>query len=56
MIKGFSDTIHNKAKGQKGGFLGMLWGTLGSSLLENILEGKGVLTALEGTSRVVQDF
>ena len=36
-----SETIQNKAKEQKGGFLSMLLGTLGVSLQENILAGKG---------------
>ena len=28
---------------QKGGFLGMLLGTLGATLLENMLTGKGIV-------------
>ena len=32
LIQGISKTIKNKAKGQKGGFLGMLLCTLGASL------------------------
>ena len=36
LIKGVSETIKNKAKEQqKGGFLGMLLGTLGASLSRN---------------------
>ena len=35
-------------KEQKGGFLSMFLGTLGASLLENILAGKGVHGAGEG--------
>ena len=42
-IKGVSETIQNEAKGQKDGFLGMLLGTLGASLLGNLLTGKGVM-------------
>ena len=38
-------TIKNKTKEQKGRFLGMLLGTLGGSVLGNILAGKGVLRA-----------
>ena len=34
--KGVSETIKNEAKEQKGGFLNMLLGTLGASLLSNI--------------------
>ena len=41
LIKGVSETIKNKAKVQKGGFLGMLLGTLGTSLLGNLLTGTG---------------
>ena len=38
LIKGVSETIKNKAKEQqKGGFLGMLLGTLGASLSRNQL-------------------
>ena len=33
---------------QKGGFLGALLGTLGASLLGNLLSGKGVIRAGEG--------
>ena len=37
LIKGVSDTIKNKAKEQKGGFLSTLLGTLDASLLGNLL-------------------
>ena len=40
LLKGVSKTIQNEAKEQKGGFLSMLLGTLGASLLGNILSGK----------------
>ena len=43
-----SETIQNEAKEQKGGFLGMLLGTLGASLLENILAGKGEIAKRQG--------
>ena len=39
-IKGASETTKNEAKEQKGGFLSMLLGTLGASLLENLVTGK----------------
>ena len=42
LLKGVSNTIQNKAKEQNGGFLSMLLGTLGASLLGNILAGKGM--------------
>ena len=48
LLKGVSETIQNEAKEQKGGFLSMLLGTLGASLLGNILAGKGMNRAGEG--------
>ena len=39
LSKGVSETIQNKAKEQKGGFLSMLLGTIGANLLGNILAG-----------------
>ena len=43
LMKGISETIQNEVKEQKGGFLNMLLGTLGSSLLVNMLAGKGIV-------------
>ena len=40
LIKDVSETIKNEARKQKGGFLNMLLGTLGSSLLGNLLTSK----------------
>ena len=48
MLKGFIETIKNKTKEQKGGFLRILLGTLGASLLGNILAGKGIVRAGSG--------
>ena len=45
LIKKVSETIKNEAKEQKGGFLGMLYGTLGASLLGNLLRSKGTIRA-----------
>ena len=45
LLKGVTKTIKNETKEQKGGFLGMLLGTLGASLLRNILAGKGIVRA-----------
>ena len=56
LIKGVSKTIENEAKQQKGGFLGILLGTLGASLLENLITGKGAIRAGEVTLRAVHDF
>ena len=39
--KRLSETIKNEAKEEKEGLLGMLLGTLGASLLGNLLTGKG---------------
>ena len=39
LIKDVSKTIKNEAKERKGGFLSMLLGMLGISLLENISTG-----------------
>ena len=47
LIKGVTKTIKNETKEQKGGFLSMLLGTLGASLLENLLTGKGKELVLE---------
>ena len=40
-----------KQKKQKGGFLSMLLGTLGTSLLGNLLSGKGTVRVGEGIVR-----
>ena len=50
-FKGVSETIKNEAKEQKGRFLSMLLGTLGTSFLGNILAGKGINRAGEGIER-----
>ena len=39
------ETVKNEAKEQEGGFLRMLQGTLGASLLGNLLTGKGLIRA-----------
>ena len=53
LLKGVSEAIQHEAKEQRGGFLSMLLGTLGASLLGDILSkglsGKDVLRAGEGT-------
>ena len=72
LIKVFSETLQNEAKKQTGGFLGMLLGTLGASLLGNLFIVKGVKAEIlvrelirlgegtirsgEGTIRVGQNF
>ena len=52
LLKGVNETIKNEAKEQKGEFISMLLGTLGASLLGNMLAGKGVIRVREGTVRV----
>ena len=52
LLTGVSETIQNEKKEQKGGFLSMLLGKLGASLLGNILAGKGMNRAGEGFIRV----
>ena len=42
LLKGMSKTIKNETKKQEGGFLSMLLGTLGASLLGNLLTGGGL--------------
>ena len=51
LLKGVTETVQNEVKEQKGGFLSMLLGTLGASLLGNILAGKGINRAAEGIVR-----
>ena len=57
LLKGVSGTIQNEAKEQRGGFLSMLLGTLGTSSLGDILSkelsGKGVIRAGGGAIRAV---
>ena len=53
LLKGVNETIQHEAKEQTGGFLSTLLGTLGASLLGDVLSkglsGKGVIRAGEGT-------
>ena len=51
LLKGVTETVQNEVKEQKGGFLSMLLGTLGASLLGNILVSKGMNRAGEGFIR-----
>ena len=56
LLKGVSETIQNEAKEQKGGFLCMLLGILGASLLGNILTGKLINRAREGLLEMFMDL
>ena len=52
LLKGVSKAIKNETKEQRGGFLSMLLGTLGASLLGNLLTGgKGIMRAGDGIVR-----
>ena len=48
LLKAVSKTIKNERKKQKGGFLSMLLGTLGASLLGSLLTGKRIVRAGSG--------
>ena len=50
-MQGVTKTIKNETKEQKGGFLCMFLGTLGASLLGNILAGKGIVRAGFGNKK-----
>ena len=55
LLKGVSGTSQHEAKEQRGGFLSMLLGTLGASLLGDVLSkglsGRGVIRAGYGSKR-----
>ena len=51
LLKEVNETIQNEAKEQKGGFLSMLLGTLGASLLRNMLAGEGINRAGYGNKK-----
>ena len=48
LLKEVTETVQNKVKKQKEGFLSMLLGILGASLLGNILTGRGVVAKRQG--------
>ena len=55
LLDGITETVKNEVKEQKDGFLSMLLGTLGASLLGDLLtknlSGRRVIRAGEGTIR-----
>ena len=51
LLEGLTESVQNEVKDQKVGFLSMLLGTLGASLLGNPLTGKGIHRAGEGVVR-----
>ena len=51
LLKGVTETVQNEVKEQKGEFFSMLLGTLGASLLGNLLTGKGIYRAGKGKGK-----
>ena len=52
LLKEVTKTVENEIKEQRGGFLGMILGTLGASLIGNLLtDGKGMMRAGDGIVR-----
>ena len=51
LLKAVTKTVKNETKEQREGFLSMLLGTLGASLLGNILAGKGIVRAGSGNKK-----
>ena len=51
VLKGVTKIIQNDRKELKGRFLSMLLGTLGASLLGNLLAGKGIVRAGSGNKK-----
>ena len=49
LLEGVSETIKNETKEQRGAFLSLLLGTLRAPLLGNLLTGRGIVRAGEGT-------
>ena len=54
LLKEISKTIKNETKEQNGGFLSMLLGILGESLLGNLLTGRGLYRTGHGMYRTGQ--
>ena len=55
LLSGITETVKNEVKEQKSGFLSMFLGTLGASLLGDLLtknlSDRGLIRAAEGTIR-----
>ena len=51
LFKGVTKTVKNETKEQKGGFLSMLLGTVGASLLGHLLIGKGIVRTGSGNKK-----
>ena len=48
LLKGVTEPVQNEIKEQKGGFFSMLLGTLGASLLGNLLTGRRTIATSHG--------
>ena len=48
LLKGATETVQNEVKEQKGGFLSVLLGTLGTGLLGDLLTGRGATVKNQG--------
>ena len=51
LLKEATKTVKNETKEQKGGFWSILLGTLGASLLRNIIAGKAIVRAGSGNKK-----
>ena len=51
LLNGVTETVQNEVKEQKEGLLSALLGTLGATLLEDLLIGKGIYRAGKGIVR-----
>ena len=51
LLREVTKTNENETKEQQGGFLSLLLGTLGASLLGNLLTGKGIVRAGSGNNK-----
>ena len=55
LLKGITESIQNEVKEQKGGFLSIFLGTLGASLLGNLLTRKGINKKGKGINRAGEE-
>ena len=55
LLKGFTESGQNEIKEQKGGFLSMLLGTLGASLLAKFVTAKGAFHAGKRVNKRVKE-
>ena len=53
LIEGVTKAVQNEVREQKGGFLSILLGTLGASLLGNLTTGRRIYTSGKGKGKVI---